>query len=102
MTQPTRRTRSQLLSLGLLVTLLAGSVIAAVTLRNLVQDQNQQLLDDQTKEAGLVVSNAIEAAQPTLDLLGATYAVDPHGPVANTLAHGYAAQAGGVIAIATA
>jgi len=99
MTTGPRPTRSWLLSVGLLVTLLAGTASATLVLRNLVRDQNGRLLHQQTAEAGLVVSSAVEAARPSLQVLAATYAADPKSPVASTLTHGYAATAGGVIAI---
>ena len=93
--------RSRILSVTLLLVLLAGTFTATFMLRNLVRDQNKQLLHERAAEAGLVLSSAFGSAKPSLEVLGATYAVDPNGTVANTLAHEYAAAAGNVIAIVT-
>ncbi|MGO9874870.1 MAG: hybrid sensor histidine kinase/response regulator [Acidimicrobiia bacterium] len=87
------------LSVAVLAVLLAGTFTATSALRNLVRDQNRQLLHERTAEAGLVLSSALSSATPSLELLGATYLADPHGTVANTLIDEDAAAAGNVIAI---
>lgn len=87
------------LSVGLLTVLLAGTFTATAALRNLVRDQNRQLLHERTAEAGLVLSSALSSAAPSLELLGATYSADPDGTVANTLVREDAAAAGNVVAI---
>ena len=87
------------LSVAVLAVLLAGTFTATAALRNLVRDQSRQLLHERTAEAGLVLSSALSAAAPSLELLGATYSADPHGTVANTLTDEDAAAAGNVIAI---
>jgi signal transduction histidine kinase/CheY-like chemotaxis protein len=87
------------LSVAVLAVLLAGTFTATAALRNLVRDQNRQLLHERTAEAGLVLSSALSSATPALELLGATYSADPHGTVANTLTDEDAAAAGNVVAI---
>jgi type IV secretory pathway TrbD component len=91
-----------LVSAGLVLVLLTVTVSATMMLRNLVRDQNRQLLRERTAEAGLVLASSIASVKPTLQVLGATYAADPSGPVAKTLTHGYAAAvAGSTTAILT-
>jgi signal transduction histidine kinase/ActR/RegA family two-component response regulator len=91
--------RSRFLSIGLLVMLLAGTFASTVMLRNLVRDQNRQLLHERTAEAGLVLASSIASVKPSLQVLGATYLADPSGSVAKALTTGYATAAGSATAI---
>src|SRR5467141_4111393 len=99
MSTGSRSQRSRVLSAGLLLVLLAGTVSATMMLRNLVRDQNRQLLHDRTAEAGLVLSSSIAAVKPSLQVLGATYLADPTGSVAKTLTRQYSTAPGSTTAI---
>jgi signal transduction histidine kinase/CheY-like chemotaxis protein len=96
-----RPTRLRLVSIGLLVILLAGTVTATMMLRNLVRDQNRQLLHERTAEAGLFLSSAIMSVKPSLQVLGATYVADPSGSVATALTGGFSKAKGSATAIVT-
>ncbi|MDQ1479832.1 MAG: hypothetical protein QOI44_693 [Actinomycetota bacterium] len=96
-----RSGRSRLLSIGLLVMLLVGTVTSTLLLRNLVRDQNRQLLHERTAEAGLVLASSIASVKPSLQVLGATYLADPSGSVTKALTTGFAAAGGSSTAILT-
>jgi signal transduction histidine kinase/CheY-like chemotaxis protein len=97
MTTNLRRARS--LSIGLLVVLVVGTVTGTLMLRNLVHDQNEQLLHERTSEAGLLLTSTISSIKPSLSVLGATYAVDPDGSAARLLTKQFAAGSQNVTAI---
>ncbi|HEV3225948.1 MAG TPA: ATP-binding protein [Acidimicrobiales bacterium] len=99
MTSKTRSTRARALSLLVLIVLLCGTVTSTMMLRNLVRNQERDLLRERTAEAGLFLSNAVSSAKPTLEVLGATYLADPGGNVAKTLTKGFAAATGSTVAI---
>jgi signal transduction histidine kinase/ActR/RegA family two-component response regulator len=84
---------------GLLVVLLAATLTSTMILRNLVRDQNRQLLHDRTAEAGLVLTSSLVSVKPTLQVLAASYVADPDRLVARTLTGGYAGATGGATAI---
>ena len=71
--------RARCLSIGLLLVLVAGTVTATLSLRNLVHDQNDKLLAERTSEAGLLLTSTFQSIKPSLSVLGAAYAVDPDG-----------------------
>src|SRR5260370_30116955 len=96
-----RSGRSRLMSIGLLGMLLAGTVASTLMFRNLVRDQNRQLLHERTAEAGLVLASSIASVKPSLQVLGATYLADPSGSVAKALTTGFAAAGGSSTAILT-
>src|SRR5207249_2855883 len=96
-----RSGRSRLAAISLLVMLLAGTITSTLMFRNLVRDQNRQLLRERTAEAGLVLASSIASVKPSLQVLGATYLADPSGSVTKGLTGGYAAAAGSTIAILT-
>jgi signal transduction histidine kinase/CheY-like chemotaxis protein len=93
--------RSRYLSIGLLVVLVVGTITATLTLRDLVRDQNEQLLEERTSEAGLFLTSTFTSIKPSLSVLGATYAVDPDHSVAKTLTQQFAAGSKNTTAIIT-
>ena len=64
-TTSSRRVRGR--SAAVLAVLLVGTFTATAALRNLVRDQNRQLLHERTAEAGLVLSSALSSATPALE-----------------------------------
>jgi signal transduction histidine kinase len=94
--------RARVLSIALLITLVVGTVTATLTLRNLVRDQNAKLLQERTAEAGLLLTSSFQSIKPSLSVLGATYAVDPNGSVAQVLTEQFAAGSKNLTAIVSA
>ena len=99
MTAETRRCASRWVSLALAGVLLAGTIASTMVLRNLVHEQNRELLRERAAEAGLALSSAVSAAKPTLLVLGATYAADPGHSVAATLTRSFAGAMGNTVAV---
>lgn len=96
MARDTRRRRP--LSLAVFAVMVAGSVLCAVVLARVVDDQEHRLLNDRAGEAAALVSSSFQGVTATLPLLGAVTELD-RGQATALLA-GMSRSGGGSLAAA--
>jgi len=90
MSETTPRRGARFVTVGVVAVLVIATVVATVLLDDVAADQDRQLLRGRAAEAGLVMSGAIASVKPSLELLGADYAVDPGSHAAAALVNGLA------------
>lgn len=98
MAQGSERRRRRSLPLVVFAVMACGSIVCAVVLNRVVDDQEQRLLNDRAGEAAALVSSSFGGVTSTLPLLGAVTELDP--AAGTTLASGLSRS--GVGSLATA